>query len=71
MTSHLAMDDAILRVKLAALKSEHRDLDDAIEMLLEAPGKDQLQLARLKKRKLRLRDEISEIEDRLLPDIIA
>jgi len=71
MTSHLIMEDAILRVKLAALKSEHRDLDDAIEMLLEAPGKDQLQLARLKKRKLRLRDEIAEIEDRLLPDIIA
>lgn len=65
------MEDAILRVKLAALKSEHRDLDDAIEMLLEAPGKDQLQLARLKKRKLRLKDEIAEIEDRLLPDIIA
>ena len=71
MTSHLVMEDAILRVKLAALKSEHRDLDDAIEMLLEAPGKDQLQLARLKKRKLRLRDEIAEVEDRLLPDIIA
>lgn len=65
------MEDAILRVKLATLKSEHRDLDDAIEMLLEAPGKDQLQLARLKKRKLRLKDEISKIEDRLLPDIIA
>jgi len=71
MTSHRVMEDAILRVKLAALKSEHRDLDDAIEMLLEAPGKDQLQLARLKKRKLRLKDEIAEVEDRLLPDIIA
>lgn len=71
MTSHRVMEDAILRVKLAALKSEHRDLGDAIEMLLEAPGKDQLQLARLKKRKLRLKDEIAEIEDRLLPDIIA
>jgi hypothetical protein len=71
MTSPFGMEDAILRVKLAALKSEHRDLDDAIEMLLEAPGKDQLQLARLKKRKLRLKDEIAEIEDRLLPDIIA
>ena len=47
------MEEAILRVKLAALKSEHRDLDGAIEALLEAPAKDQLQLARLKKRKLR------------------
>lgn len=71
MTSPFAMEDAILRVKLAALKSEHRDLDGAIDALLEAPAKDQLQLARLKKRKLRLRDEIAEIEDRLLPDIIA
>jgi len=65
------MEDAILRVKLAALKSEHRDLDDAIDVLLEQASQDQLQLARLKKRKLRLKDEISEIEDRLLPDIIA
>jgi hypothetical protein len=67
----IAMEDAILRVKLAALKSEHRDLDDAIDVLLEQASQDQLQLARLKKRKLRLKDEISEIEDRLLPDIIA
>lgn len=65
------MEEAILRVRLAALKSEHRDLDDAIDVLLEKPALDQLQLARLKKRKLRLKDEIAEIEDRLLPDIIA
>ncbi len=65
------MDDAILRVKLAALKSEHRDLDGAIQALREAPSSDQLQLARLKKRKLGLKDEIARIEDRLLPDIIA
>jgi len=71
MTSLLLMEDAILRVKLAALRSEHRDLDGAIDALLEAPAKDQLQLARLKKRKLRLKDEISAIQDRLLPDIIA
>lgn len=71
MTSHMHMEEAILRVKLAALKSEHRDLDGAIDALLEAPARDQLQLARLKKRKLRLKDEIADIEDRLLPDIIA
>jgi hypothetical protein len=71
MTSRLLMENAILRVKLAALKSEHRDLDGAIDALLETTAKDQLQLARLKKRKLRLKDEIAMIEDRLLPDIIA
>lgn len=65
------MEEAILRVRLAALKSEHRDLDGAIEALREAAPANDLQLARLKKRKLRLKDEISEIEDRLLPDIIA
>jgi hypothetical protein len=65
------MEDAILRVKLAALKTEHRDLDGAIDALLEASSQNQLQLARLKKRKLALRDEIARIEDRLLPDIIA
>lgn len=65
------MEDAILRVRLAALKSEHSDLGMAIDALLETPAKDQLQLGRLKKRKLRLKDTIAEIEDRLLPDIIA
>jgi len=65
------MQDAILRVKLAAMRSEHRDLDSAIAALREAASADQLQLARLKKRKLRLKDEIARIEDRLLPDIIA
>ena len=65
------MEEAILRVKLAALRSEHRDLDTALDALRENPGSDQLQLARLKKRKLRLKDEIAEVEDRLLPDIIA
>lgn len=65
------MEEAILRVRLAALKSEHRDLDTAIEALRETPGSDQLRLARLKKRKLALKDDIASIEDRLLPDIIA
>lgn len=65
------MEEAILRVRLAALKSEHRDLDAAIEALRETPGSDQLRLARLKKRKLALKDDIASIEDHLLPDIIA
>lgn len=57
--------------RLVRLRLEHRDLDSAIAALLETPHPDQLQLARLKKRKLRLRDEISALEDMLVPDIIA
>ena len=60
-----------MRKHLAALQSEHRDLDIAIGALLETGGPDQLQVARLKKRKLKLRDQISVIEDYLTPDIIA
>jgi hypothetical protein len=59
------------RARLAQLKLEHGDLDAAIEALRIAPSLDQLRLARLKKQKLRLRDEIAQIEDRLIPDIIA
>jgi len=58
-------------VRLAQLQTEHRDLDDAIEALRNNPSSDQLQMARLKKRKLRLRDEIAIIQDQLIPDIIA
>lgn len=57
--------------RLEVLRSEHRDLDAAIHALSEAGSTDQLQIARLKKRKLRLKDQISAIEDTLLPDIIA
>ena len=60
-----------LREQLARLQQEHRDLDAAIAALGEAPGRDQIQLQRLKKRKLVLRDRISHIEDELTPDIIA
>jgi hypothetical protein len=60
-----------LREQLARLLQEHRDLDSAIEALQEAPGSDLLQVQRLKKRKLYLRDRISFIEDQLTPDIIA
>lgn len=58
-------------VRLAQLQMEHRDLDDAIEALRSNPSSDQLQMARLKKRKLRLRDEIALVQDQLIPDIIA
>lgn len=65
------MDESELRGRLAALKSEHRDLDAAIDALRALGSSDQLQIARLKKRKLLLRDEITAIEDQLVPDIIA
>jgi hypothetical protein len=60
-----------LREQLARLQQEHRDLDAAISALELAPGSDLLQVQRLKKRKLYLRDRISHIEDQLTPDIIA
>lgn len=65
------VDPAELQAELARLKEEHRDLDRAIEALDSAPVHDRLQLQRLKKRKLTLRDRIHRIEDQILPDIIA
>lgn len=60
-----------LRKRLELLRVEHRDLDAAIDALTEAGGIDQMQVARLKKRKLKLKDQIALIEDYLIPDIIA
>ena len=60
-----------LQEQLARLQQEHRDLDVAISALQHSPGSDVLQVQRLKKRKLYLRDRISHIEDQLTPDIIA
>ena len=57
--------------RLEAVRTEHRDLDAAIDALLATDTSDQLQIARLKKRKLMLRDEIVLLEDQLIPDIIA
>jgi len=56
---------------VAELKEEHRDLDAAILRLAEDPGVDQLQLRRLKKRKLKLKDWIANLESRLIPDLDA
>lgn len=63
--------DAEKQARLAHLRMEHRDLDSAIDALRSMASPDQLQLARLKKRKLRLRDEIAMLEDLMIPDIIA
>ncbi|MCW5736993.1 MAG: DUF465 domain-containing protein [Enhydrobacter sp.] len=59
------------KARLEALRVEHRDLDDVIERLIEKPPFDQLQLQRLKKRKLGLKDQITKLESQLIPDIIA
>lgn len=67
----LRVTDEEMRKRLELLRTEHRDLDAAISALTDAGSTDQLQIARLKKRKLRLKDQISLIEDSLLPDIIA
>jgi hypothetical protein len=61
----------VLRVKLEVLRREHRDLDEAIDALQERGSADMLTIRRLKKQKLYLKDQIAQIEDRLLPDIIA
>ncbi|WP_375383071.1 DUF465 domain-containing protein [uncultured Sphingomonas sp.] len=65
------MDDEQIARRIEALRTEHRDLDAAIAALGAGGSTDQLQLARLKKRKLRLRDEIAFLGDELVPDIIA
>ena len=65
------MSEQELRKRLELLRTEHRDLDAAIAALLASGSTDQLQIARLKKRKLSLRDQIVLIENNLLPDIIA
>ena len=64
-------EETELKAQLERLRQEHRDLDAAIEALQAVPGADLLQVQRLKKRKLILRDRISFIEDQLTPDIIA
>ncbi|MFZ5609359.1 MAG: YdcH family protein [Pseudomonadota bacterium] len=65
------MDEKAMRARLRALIVEHRDLDAAIAAMADDMGSDRLQVQRLKKRKLALKDEISRIEDILVPDIIA
>jgi hypothetical protein len=65
------MTEVELRARLATLKTEHRALDDWIAALMAAPFVDQLEVRRLKKRKLALRDAIARLDDAITPDIIA
>ena len=65
------VEDDELRARLEELKSEHRDLDQVIARINETAPYDQLQIQRLKKRKLLLKDHILKLQDRLYPDIIA
>jgi hypothetical protein len=67
----MTRDNREIEARLGTLREEHRDLDSAIDALGAAGSTDQLQMARLKKRKLRLKDEIKMLEDQLIPDIIA
>jgi hypothetical protein len=64
-------EEQALRAKLTELQQEHRDLDAALVAMAETGVKDQLQLTRIKKRKLQLKDLMTQINDKLLPDIIA
>ena len=63
--------DIAIERRLADLREEHKDLDDSIQALEERYQPDMLQIARLKKKKLALKDEIGRLEDMLTPDIIA
>jgi hypothetical protein len=72
MNAPMTMDsEDVLRVKLEVLKTEHRDLDEAIHLMEQSGRADQLTLRRLIKQKLHLKDQIARIEDILTPDIIA
>jgi hypothetical protein len=71
MTGVVGPNEVAARAKLTQLTQEHRDLDTAIDAMIKAGTPDLLALSRLKKRKLQLKDEITEINNGLLPDIIA
>ncbi len=67
----MSTDWSEIRERLHALRQEHRDLDDAIEQIQQNPATDHLALRRMKKRKLRLRDQIAYWESKLIPDLDA
>lgn len=65
------MDDKEIKHRISKLSLEHKDLDDALHLMKEKPFIDELQLRRLKARKLKLKDEIELLESKLIPDIEA
>ena len=65
------VEELSIQARLMMLRQEHRDLDDAIDQLSKVPSTDQLRLRRMKKRKLRLRDQIDYWESKLIPDLDA
>ena len=67
----MTMDNADILFKIQQLRIQHRDLDDAIDALLNAGTTNMFQIKRLKKQKLLLKDKIATLEDEMLPDIIA
>jgi hypothetical protein len=67
----ISEEDRAVRVRIEGLRQEHRDMDSAIAALADAWPVDQLQMARLKKKKLMLKDQIAMLENQLIPDIIA
>ena len=71
MLRTMTIDHEILEDKLAALREEHRDLDDVIDRLMQTVPVDFVQMQRLKKRKLALKDAIQKLENDMIPDIIA
>ena len=71
MSNGQDIDIEAIRARIAELSLEHRDLDDAITALTNGPVANQLQMQRMKKRKLALRDQIIRLESLILPDIIA
>ena len=67
----MTIDKDELRARIAGLHKQHRDLDSQIDSLIDEGNADQLYLRRLKKQKLHLKDQITALENQLLPDIIA
>ena len=65
------MEDSKIKLKINELSLEHKDLDDAINLLKEKPFVDELQIQRIKRRKLKIKDEIQLFESKLIPDIEA
>ncbi|MEM9420902.1 MAG: DUF465 domain-containing protein [Pseudomonadota bacterium] len=70
-SEEIGANDEAVQLKISALEQEHRDLDQAIQTLEERMPYDRLAIQRMKKRKLALRDQISELHSQILPDIIA